>query len=109
MIPALILSAALVLTGGFRDGITCTIQGYVYVMPGGEHPDFRRADTCPGVYWRMDADHLALILWSPVTVVTVPLPASTAGQMLFQYRWGSELALIGGQPQRVHAAPMARG
>lgn len=104
-----ILIAVLVFAGGFRDGIACRVQGHLYVMPGLEAPDFVRADSCTGVRWRMDAANHALILWSPVTVVTVPLPERTDGQMLFQYEWGHESALIGGHPHIVHAEPTATG
>jgi hypothetical protein len=105
----LVLLTSPAVAGGFRDGITCTVQGHLYLMPGGERPDFVRADSCTGVRWRMDEVNHALILWSPVTVVTVPLPDRTDGQMIFQYRWGNDTAQIGGQPQTVHAEPTVMG
>lgn len=108
-LAGLVMIGALLLSGGFRDGINCRVQGHLYVMPGGEAPDFKRADSCTGVRWRMDIPHHALLLWSPLTLVTVPLPDRTDGQAIFQYDWGHEMAQIGGKPQRVHAEPTATG
>lgn len=105
---SLLLSAALFLTGGFRDGISCTVQGYVYSMPD-EPIDFKSPNGCTGIRWRVDLVNRALILWSPYTVVTVPLPERTDGQMLFQYYWGNETAQLGGKSQRVHADPTSTG
>lgn len=85
---ALLLTAWLV-AAGFRDTVTCTVQGYLYVMPD-EAPAFTRADNCPGVKWRIEAN--ALVLYSPHMIVTVVLPARTQGQAHFWYRWGADRA-----------------
>lgn len=105
---SLILSAALVLTGGFRDGISCTVQGYVYSMPD-EPPAFGSPNGCTGIRWRLDTVNRAVIFWSPYTVVTIPLPERTDGQMLLQYHWGNDTAQLGGKAQRVYAEPTSTG
>jgi hypothetical protein len=97
----MVLPDHIVPTGAVADPVTCRVQGYVYSMPG-ETPDFTKVDSCMGVRWRIDIENHALILWSPMTMVTIPLPQRTDGQMIIQYQWRKPTAQIGGRQQAVH-------
>jgi hypothetical protein len=88
-------------TGAGADHVTCRVQGYIYSMPGAP-PDFVKADSCTGIRWRIDVENHALILWSPMTMVTIPIPERTDGQMTLQYQWRKPTAQIGGRQQIVH-------
>lgn len=89
---SLLLSLWLLTGLGFRETVTCTVEGYVYVMPG-DAPAFTRADLCPGVKWRIEEN--ALLLYSPQTWVLIVLPAKTSGQVRLLYRWGQPMAHLG--------------
>lgn len=91
---------------GFRETVTCTIQGYVYVMPG-EAPAFTRADLCTGVKWRIEDN--ALLLYSPQTWVMIVLPAKTDGQVRLLYRWGAPLAHLGPEDWPVAYGQIVKG
>jgi hypothetical protein len=97
----MVLSDRATPTGAVADPVTCRVQGYIYVMPG-VPPDFTKADSCMGVRWRIDIENHALIFWSPMSMVTIPLPERTDGQMMLQYQWRKGTAQIGGRTQAVH-------
>ena len=97
----MVLPDHIVPTGAVADPVTFRVQGYVYSMAG-EPPAFTKVDSCMGIRWRIDAENHALIFWSPMSMVTIPLPERTDGQMILQYQWRKGTAQIGGRTQAVH-------
>ena len=103
---AVLVAAWLFLAAGFRDTVTCTVQGYLYVMPD-EAPAFLRADTCPGIEWTIEDN--ALVFFSPRMVVTIALPVRTHGHEHFWYRWGAPQAHIADDEWPVAYSPIIPG
>lgn len=102
----LLLALWLMVATGFRDTVTCTVQGYIYVMPD-EAPTFSRADNCPGIRWTIE--HNALVLQSPHMIVTIVLPARTRGQEHFWYRWGADRAHLEAEDWPIAYSPVLAG
>lgn len=106
LLIALLLWPTMLGAAGFRESVTCTVEGYVYAMPG-EAPTFTRADMCTGVKWRIEDN--GLLLYSPQSWVLIVLPARTDGQVRLLYRWGQPMAHIGPQDWPVAYGQIVKG
>ncbi len=86
--------AAMVLSAGFADQVSCPVQGHVSRPQDGDEASFARADHCAGV--KADTDLNAVVMVSPTVVATVVVPPHTYARR-FLYRWGANHADVGAE------------
>lgn len=90
---------------GFADTVSCTIQGYVDVMPDAQFA-FTRVDSCPGVRYQIEDN--ALYLWSPHKWATIVLPSNSDHARLW-YQWGTTTARVGAAERLVAWGRLLKG
>ena len=96
------LVLVLLLTSGFRDPVTCTVQGYVIHETKEHAVDYQSGlanakdgeTNCVGV--RATGDDRQLVLYSPNVWVTIQI-APEPGYRVFRYRWTADVAHVGAE------------